>query len=152
MSVGYMPKMSQSSSTASLLKITGFLWMTVPLLRFAFYLPSCECICLFSLSLPHFPWESHSVCTNTYFSQTDSWFRRSHGIVLPVQRSIFWQICACTPTARKLCYVITQSMLEILFTLAPKGSSAPGPLTSDIASAFVYPQKSIGGHLGVRGI
>lgn len=54
--------------------------------------------------------------------------------------------------SRKLCYVITQSMLEILFTFTPKGLSALGPLTNDIFSTFVYLQKSIGSHLEVRGL
>lgn len=40
--------------------------------------------------------------------------------------------------SQKLCYVIAQITLEILFIFTPKGSSALGPLTDDTASAFVY--------------
>lgn len=75
---------------------------------------------------------------------------RSHGIMLPMHDRFFWWICACTPTAKN--FVIAQITLEIHFIFTPKGPSALGPLTDDIASAFVYLQKSIGILLGVRGL
>lgn len=51
-----------------------------------FYLPSHECICLFT-SHSHFYWYSCSRCNDTYPhppSRPDSWFICSHGTVLLV--------------------------------------------------------------------
>lgn len=107
------------------------------------------------LFLPHlsliFP-DSHTHSVPTPISLWLTHDSYTH-IVLCCQCMIDSLADLCLHThCQKLCCVITQSMLEILSTFTHKGSSALGPLTNDIASAFVYLQKSIGSHSEVRGL
>lgn len=44
--------------------------------------------------------------------------------------------------SQKLCYVITQSMWEILFTFTPKGSSALGPLSKWHCLCVLYTHRN----------
>lgn len=85
-SVSYMLR-CRSPPPASSAEHHRLLWMTVPLLWIVFfYLPSHECICLFT-SHSHFYWYSCSRCNDTYPhppSRPDSWFICSHGTVLLV--------------------------------------------------------------------
>lgn len=125
----------------------------LPLSQIAFY-QAVNASAFISLVSPSFfpDGHTHSLWTDAYFSP-----RLTHGsythIVLCCQCMIDSLADLCLHTrCQKLCCVITQSMLEILFTFTPKGSSALGPLADDIASAFVYLRKSIGGRSEVRGL
>lgn len=110
----------------SLLNITGFLWMTMLLLQFALYLLSRECIRLFSLSLSRFP-HSHTHSVPTPF--LSAWLT-IHALMVLCCQCMINSLCLHTHS-RKLCYAITQSMLEILSTCTPKGSQilAHSPMT-----------------------
>lgn len=49
------------------------------------FLPSCECICFFSLISPSFSLiVTLTLYQRLFLSQTDSWFTHSHSIMLPV--------------------------------------------------------------------
>lgn len=86
----------------------------------AYYLRSCE-----RFFSPHLPWQSHTRCTNTYS------FRLTHNSCTHIALR---RQCTIDPLAdwcphrhrRQGRRVITQSMLEILFTFTPKGPPALG--------------------------
>lgn len=96
---------------------------------------------LWMLFLPHFPWSSHTRCTNTYSSWLthDSCTHRA----LCCQCMIDPLADSCLHSRRhKSCDVITQSMLEILFTFTPNASPALGERADDIASALSRARKN----------